>query len=147
MGFTHWKEEFVGKEGIDVAPEALPIETVIFLSRSIARYKDNVLTYNEQQDFVELLKFWIGQILRGQNLQRLRAFEKDYDSLMLPIMSELEFLLNHQLITRQIRYPTYIVLFRDLFNDSRMDVERWELPPSFTSLNNETIRNPKLRSR
>lgn len=104
MNATHWKSEFLHRQGDELMPKQLPIEVLIHIARCMAKYKDGALDRFEMEGIWDLLTFWIEKLLDAQHPDRLALFQKKHDTLLPELVDELDLWIRMELVSRQIGY-------------------------------------------
>lgn len=115
MDATHWKAEFLHRQGDELMPKQLPVEVLIRIARCMAKYKDGALDRFEMEGTWDLLTFWIEKLLDAQHPDRLALFQKKHDILLPDLVDELDLWIRLELVSRQIGYPIYSITITGLF--------------------------------
>ena len=117
MSLSSLKAELHGRTGKNLMPSCWPIESLISWCREIAKHEDKVLSIEDNNQLVELLKSLIEGLLIAQGADRLNQFREDRDSLLNVLVHELDGIVRNELVSRIIGYDIDLVALKAIFRD------------------------------
>lgn len=119
----HWMHLIERLDSKELLPHRLPVDTLIFLARTLAMYNGNALYAGEMKAVRDLMSSWVGRLLVAQGLERLQIFQKHAKVLLPQLTDELEHWIRQALLSRQIGYPLTHAHISVIFLDAFTDVE------------------------
>lgn len=117
MSLSSLKAELHGRTGKNLMPSCWPIESLISWCREIAKHEDKVLSIEDNNQLVDLLKSLIEGLLIAQDSDRLVQFRKDSYSLLNVLAHEVNGIVRNELVSKIIGYDIDPVVLKDLFRD------------------------------
>ena len=117
MSLSSLKAELHGRTGKNLMPSCWPIESLISWCREIAKHEDKVLSIEDNNQLVDLLKSLIEGLLIAQDADRLNQFRKNSDSLLNVLAHEVNGIVRSELVSKIIGYDIDPVVMKDLFHD------------------------------
>lgn len=117
MSAAHWKDSFRNMSPEHLLPIHQRPDTLLYIARNMAMYKDGDLECEEMKGLWDVLDCWISRILDAQDQARL-ALYKAHSELVLPALAdEMDLWIRYEIVSRQIGYPVYKLTLATIFKD------------------------------
>ena len=117
MSLSSLKAELHGRTGKNLMPSCWPIESLISWCREIAKHEDKVLSIEDNNQLVDLLKSLIEGLLIAQDADRLNQFRENRDSLLNELIHGLDGIVRNALVSKIVGYDIDPVALKDIFRD------------------------------
>jgi len=115
MSIQHWKDEILCLDNTKLLPRDQPLESLLFLCRHLAMYKDGNLDQTGMKGVWEVLETWITRLLEAKDAGCLALFKKFTPVLLPKLADELDLWIRMEIVSRQIGYPVYQLTLAEIF--------------------------------